>query len=141
MHTRRFTSPTPRVAALVILVSLAAVATLTATPDRAPIALELVPPRPDMKRGDVADTVIAFRALADLQRLEVSVYVAHGVEILSAPTGAVFSDVKTGDAPQLNVRVRLTAEEFGSLAVSYRTQTARETAVRVKTIIYGDSRH
>ena len=141
MSRERFTSRTCRTTALVVLVCLAATATVMAKPDRTPVTLEFVPPRADMKRGDVVETVIGFRALTDLQRLEISVYVDYGVEIVSAPAVLTFTDVKAGDAPQVKVIVRLTADEFGSLAVSYRTQTAKETAAAVKTIVYGKRDH
>jgi hypothetical protein len=141
MFKGRPASRSARNVALVVFVCLTTAATVAAKPDRVPVALEFVPPRPDMKRGDVVETVIGFRALADLQQLEVSVYVDHGVEIVSAPAVLTFTDVKAGDAPQVNVRVRLTADEFGSLAVSYRTRTATETAAAVRTIVYGKRDH
>jgi hypothetical protein len=141
MFRERLIARASRTAALVVLVCLAAAATVTAKPDRVPVALEFVPPRPDMKRGDVVETVIGFRALADLQQLEISVYVDYGVEIVSAPAVLTFTDVKAGDAPQVKVSVRLTADEFGSLVVSYRTRTAKETAAAVKTIVYGKRDH
>ena len=88
MSRERFTSRTCRTIALVVFVCLAATATVMAKPDRTLVALEIQPPRADMKRGDVAETVIGFRALADIQQLGISVYVDYGVEIVSAPGGA-----------------------------------------------------
>jgi hypothetical protein len=126
------------VAALSIVIGVLAVPiALRGAPSSAPISVEYSAP-PPMKTGDETNTVLGFHALADLQRLEVTVYSAGGVAVVSQPTQAVFTDVKKGDAPQLTVRVRLTGAKWGALAVLYKTVTPTQTASNVITIDYGD---
>jgi hypothetical protein len=105
-------------------------------PDYAPVSVEFNEPPPDMKSGDQVETTLAFRALDDLQRLEVSVAPFSGVEIVSEKKEAVFTDVKEGDAPQLKVTVRL-LQPSGSLAVTYTIVTADGKSAGATTIEYG----
>lgn len=91
-----------------------------ATPPRGPIAIEHSDIPAGLKVGDEATTTIRFRALSDLDRVEVSIYPFRGVRVLSAPTTALFTDLHSGDIQELPVRVRLTDASIASLAVTYR---------------------
>ena len=105
-------------------------------PDYAPVEVEASAPPADMKPGDQVETTLRFRALADLQRIEISVAPFMGVEVVSATREAVFTDIAEGDAPELKVTVRL-VDKSGSLAVTYRIVTADGKSAGARTIEYG----
>ena len=99
------------------------------------VALGFTPPPASMKTGDVVETTLTFRALVDVEQLKVSVYPFSGVEVTSTPTEMTFGPLKRGEAATMKVRVRLTAEKFGSLAVSMETLTADDKSSDAKTIV------
>lgn len=103
----------------------------------APITVEFAVPA-QMQTGDEVTTVLGFRALADVEQLEVSVAPFRGVEVTSEPRTATFRDVRKGAAPTLEVRVRLTDPKWGLLAVTYRTQNATGNAAGSTSIVFGD---
>ncbi len=105
-------------------------------PDYAPLTVEATDPPADMKPGDEVETTLHFRALDDLQRLEVSVAPFFGVEVVSATREAVFLNVADGDAPELKVTVRL-VDKSGSLAVTYRIVTASGKSAGATTLEFG----
>jgi hypothetical protein len=104
---------------------------------KAPVSVEFNRPPDDMKTGDEAVTTIKFRALADLDRLEVNIEPFRGVAVLSEPTHAAYAGTKKGDAPELAVRVRLTGAKFGSLSVTYVTESGGERSAGAMAIAYG----
>jgi hypothetical protein len=126
--------PWPLVAliALVVGVGLA-----VAKPSSAPVTVEFTVP-PDVKTGDEVTTVLRFRALQDLQQLEVSVAPFMGLELLSDTRDATFRDVRKGTAPEVVVRIRLTDPKSGSLAVTFKTRSASGQAAGAITVEYGD---
>ncbi len=110
---------------------------LAGKPGTAPIEVEFVVPQ-GVKTGDEVETVLGFRALEDVRQLEVKVSAYKGLELLSEPAEAVFTDVRKGTAPQLTVRIRLTAPDWGALAVNFTTRTATRTAGGAIAIVYGE---
>ena len=95
-------------------------ASLVAKPPSAPVRVEYS--RPPVAQGEQATTVLTFRALADLDRLDVSVAVDEGIEILSEPTEATFTNVKKGEGRELSVTFRLTAPKEGILSVFFKSE-------------------
>jgi hypothetical protein len=126
----------PRTLFSALLVVLAC-AHAAAKPSSAPVRVEYEPP-PAISTGDEATTVLTFRALADLDRLEVSIRAAKGLELTSPNQDVVFTGVKKGEGRQLSVTVRLTDPKFGSLAVLYRTELGSSKAAGAVTIVYGN---
>ncbi len=123
---------------IVTLALLAAPAVCLAQkkPDYAPVSVEFNDPPVDMKAGDLTETTLVFRALDDLQRLEVTVAPFSGIEIVSDKKEVVFTDLKENDGPELKVTVRL-IDPSGSLAVTYAIVTADGRSAGATTIEYG----
>ena len=109
----------------------------TATLPSAPVRVEYARPAP-LKQGEEATTVITFRALADVDRLEVSVARHKGLEVVSRPTSAVFSEVKKGEGRELAVTVRLTDSKEGLLAIFFKTQRGSRREAGVSGIAFGN---
>jgi hypothetical protein len=114
--------------------------TLSATPPQPPVAVEYETP-PPMKTGDEATTVITFRALADLDRLEVSAAALSGLAIVSDPKQASFQSVKKGDRRQLTVTIRLTGAEKGVLAAYFTIQRGAKRDSGAAGITFRTSDH
>jgi hypothetical protein len=131
MHT--FT----KAALLIVLILLVGSgSTLSAIPPSAPVSVEYAAPAP-MKTGDEATTVLTFRALADLDRLDVSVVAYQGLEIVSEPKAAIFQGVKKGEGRQLTVTVRLTDPKVGALAIFFTTQRGKKRESDTTGIAFG----
>ena len=113
-------------------------APLAGKPGAAPVEVEFVVPQ-GVKTGDEVETVLGFRALANLQRLEVTVSAYKGLELLSEPVQAVFTDVRKGSAPEMRVRIRLTDPAWGALAVNLTTRAGGRVASGAVAIIYGEA--
>ena len=109
-------------ARLLPIIALALTAThVSAGSPSSAIRVEFEQPGPVMT-GEEATTVITFRAMADFERIDVSVRPYKGLEVISAPTSATFLNVKENDGPQLTVTVRLTDPKQGTLAVFFKAQ-------------------
>ena len=107
-----------------VLVAFAAVVVsapgVLAKPPSAPVRVEYVAP-PSVARGEPLTMTLTLRALADLDRLEVSVRGFDALEVLSSPRSAAFADVKKGEGREFQVTIRLVDERAGSLAVFFKT--------------------
>ncbi|MEO8678605.1 MAG: hypothetical protein ABI665_06145 [Vicinamibacterales bacterium] len=123
----------------VILVAAAMGAGIEAKPNNSPVRVEFSVP-PDVKPGDEVSTILRFRALENVEQLDVAVSPFVGLELLSEPRTATFRNVTKGAAPELEVRIRLTAEKWGSLAVVLETRTAAGSAADAITIVFGDAK-
>jgi hypothetical protein len=134
-HMRNFTGQAFLILALAIA---AAGQTLSATPPSAPVKVEYTTP-PPMATGEEATMVLTFRALADLDRLEVSVRAFDGLAVLSAPTAASFQNVKKGEGHQLTVIVRLTGSKAGSLAIFFTAHRGGKRDSGTSGITFGSS--
>jgi hypothetical protein len=109
--------------------------TALAKPDMAPVRVEYAPIDP-VRAGDEATTVLTLRALADVDRVDVTVAPFKGVELLSEPREVTFTAMKKGETRQLTVTVRMTGERYGYLSVSYRTLQGKTIAGGATTIVY-----
>ena len=107
----------------------------SAKPPTAPVRLEFQLPD-NVKRGDEVTTVLTFRALADIDRLDVSVAPFKGLDLLSEPKETTFTAVRNGEGRQLTVRIRVT-EEFGYLSVSYQTRQGDTSGSDSTIVVYG----
>jgi hypothetical protein len=134
-YVRNLTAPAFLILALTIAM---AGQTLSATPPSAPVQVEFTTP-PPMATGEEATTVLTFRALADLDRLEVSVRAFDGLAVVSTPTAASFQNVKKGDDHQLTVTVRLTGPKTGSLAIFFTTHRGAKRDSGTSGITFGAS--
>ena len=103
-----------------------------------PITVEVSPSTVDMKTGDEVTSTLAFRALEDVDRLEVKLSAMEGVEILSTETTAVFDAIKLGEAAELKVKVRLTAPKYGELAILYEAFVGDDSRGGVTGVTYGN---
>ena len=121
---------------MLVVASPAATAVAQNKPDYAPVVVEFNDPPADMKIGDQTETTLAFRALDDLQKVEVEVEPFSGIEIVSEKKAAVFTDLKEDDAPELKVTIRL-LEKSGSLAVTYTVVSADGKSAGAITVEYG----
>ena len=108
---------------------------LAAKPPSAPVKVEYS--RPPVSTGEEATAVLTFRALADLDRLEVSVAVDEGIEIMSEPTRATFTNVRKGEGRNLSVTIRLTAPKEGVLAVFFKTERGDRKEAGAMAISFG----
>jgi hypothetical protein len=108
----------------------------SAKPPSAPVNVEFSVPD-NVKLGDEVTTVLTFRALADLDRLDVSMAPFKGLELLSEPKEATFTNVRKGEGRQVTVRIRLTAEPFGYLSVRYQTRQGVKSSGGATMVIYG----
>jgi hypothetical protein len=107
------------------------------TPPSAPIKIEASRPPATMNPGDAVDTSITVTALADLPRLEITIYAVDGITLLSDAIHVVYDRANRNDAKQFTVRVRLD-EKQGSLAVLAEALTAGgEKAGSGITVTYG----
>ena len=102
-----------------------------------PVRLEYSVPA-NVRTGDEVTTVITFRALENLDRLEVSVAPFKGLELISETREATFTNVKRGEGRQLTVTIRLTDPKFGSLAVLYHMVQGTMKISGARTIVYGN---
>ena len=126
------------------LFSLVAVMSLcglpaTAKPDLAAVAVECAVPA-GVKTGDEVEVVVRLTARDNLQQLDVTVFGDRGIEVLSDVREISVRDVARGATTELPVRVRLTAAKWGSLAVTYRTQSAAGSAAGARAFIFGDAK-
>jgi hypothetical protein len=121
---------------VVLLLVLASIAGLSAKPWTVPVRVESSRPPANLRIGDEVTTQIEFHATADLERLEVEIAPFMGVQLLSEPARAVFTNVKKGDAPQLEVRVRITSATIASLGVTLKTVSFRKNSAGALTIEY-----
>lgn len=112
--------------------------TTGAKPSTAPVTVEFTVPA-DVKTGDEVTTVLRFRALEDLQQLDVVIAPFKGLELLSTVTQVTFRDVRKGTAPEVEVRIRLTDPKSGSLAVTFVTRSASGEGSGAITIEYGEA--
>lgn len=119
-----------------VVIACMAVTTLARKPESAPVRVSFAVPK-DMKTGEEVETAIAFRALEDIQQLDVHVAPSAGLELLSDVHDAVFTNVRRGTAPVLSVRIRLIDPKWGSLSVTYRARTAVDTTSGAIGIVYG----
>jgi hypothetical protein len=126
-----------KTAALVALALVVTTPSMMGKPPGAPVEVEYSRPPAGLKAGDEVTTTIAFRASADLRRLDVSIAPFMGVEIVSGPRRATFVDVKRGDAPEIRVRVRLTSSKIASLGVRFTTLSDGKQGSDAMTIEYG----
>ena len=101
-----------------------------------PIRVEYVSESP-AQAGDEVTTVLTFRALADIDRLDVSVSPFKGVEVISQPTERAFTGVKKDDGLEFTVTVRVTDAKLASLGVVYSTQQGNTKRTGATTVEYG----
>jgi hypothetical protein len=86
--------------------------------------------------GDEVTTVLTFRALTNLDRLEVTLAPFKGLELVSEPK-AVFTGLKRGDGPQVTARVRVTEQPFAYLSVTFQTKQGTRTDGGATMVVYG----
>ena len=126
-----------RLSLVAALLSILAMASEAAQkPTSLPVRVEYTPPTP-AAAGEQATTILTFRALADIERLGVSVAPFKGVEVVSEPTETVFDDVKKGSGSVFSVTVRVTDAKLASLAVTYWAQQGKTKRVGAITLEYG----
>ena len=111
----------------------------SAKPRGAPIAVEHDAPR-DLKTGEEVNITLGFRALADLDRLDVEIIATSGLVIGAGPQKATFSAVQRMTAPTVVVRVRLTDSKFGTLGLTFRTHIGDRQELGAEVVICGDPR-
>jgi hypothetical protein len=109
--------------------------TVLAKPEMAPVRVEYAPIAP-LRPGDEATTVLTLRALADVDRVDVTVAPFKGVELLSEPREVTFTAMKNGETREFTVTIRMTGERYGYLSVSYRTLQGKTIAGGATTIVY-----
>jgi hypothetical protein len=128
-------------AAIVVatIISLESAAVVSAKPERAPIRVESSVPA-NVKTGDEVTTTITLRALADVDRVEVSIAPFKGLVLLSDTKDAVFTGMKAGEGRPITVTIRLTDPMFGSLAVTYKTRQGTRDDAGAATILFGAPR-
>jgi hypothetical protein len=124
----------------VMLACCGAIASLSATPPSVPVLVEYETP-PPIATGEEATTVLTFRALANLDGLDVSVEAFDGLTIVSEPKKLSFQTVKKGEGRQLTVTVRLTGAKVGSLAVFYTVRRGDHRDSGTTGIGYGAPGH
>jgi len=110
----------------------------TRKPQTASVRVDFDDPPATIKTGDEVTTTLTFIALADTQRLEVDLDPDDGLELVSTPAEAVFTDMKTGDTRQLQVKVKLTAPKGSSLNVSFGTVSGTQEGFGSTVIEYGE---
>jgi hypothetical protein len=121
---------------LTVLALLASAVAVSAKPERVPIRVESSVPR-DMKTGDEVTTTITIRALANIDRVEVSIAPFEGLELLSETKQVVFTGMREGEGRGIQVTVRLTGQKFGSLAFVYTTQQGTTKESGATTVVFG----
>jgi hypothetical protein len=126
-------------AILVVLVVTLAAGAAGAKPSNTPIDVEFTVPE-GIKTGDEVTTVLRFRALKDVDQLDVSISTFKGVELLSDRKAASFTNVRKGTAPELEVRIRLTDPKSGWVGVVFETRIGQRTAGDAVTVEYGDAK-
>lgn len=124
--------------ALAAVVSAMSAGVAAQKAEHVPVDVETTPIPKGLKAGDETTTTITFRARADLQRLDVNVAPFSGVQVLSEPTEAAFTDVKRGDAPRFTVTVRVTDSRVASLALHYETVSDGTSAFASVTIEFAN---
>ena len=124
-----------RAAAVGVIALLVWQAAVAAKPDAAPVRVEFER-TPAVRVGDQATTVLTFRALADIERLDVMLAPFKGVEIVSQPTQATFTAMKENEGRQLSVTVRMTGDRYGYLSVTYRVKQGDSLSAGATTVIY-----
>ena len=120
---------------LCVLAIVGITSRVSAKPVNVPIKVEYNAPAP-AKVGEEVTTVLKFRALLDLDRLEVTVAPYKGLELKSEPAKVTFTDIKRGEARTFTVTVRLTEEPFGYLSVTYQTQQGTIRAAGAMVVVY-----
>ena len=113
---------------------------LTAKPS-GPVHISASPSTLTMQTGDVVESTIELLALADLTRLEVSLSVIEGIEIVSGPTAVVFENVKKGEKHQVVVSIKLTAPRYGDLAVQYEAVMPNNSIRGAIGVTYGNPKN
>jgi hypothetical protein len=129
------------IAALCLLMLAVPLAQTRLKPQSASVTIDYDDPPANMKTGDEVTTTIVFLALADTERLEVEVDADDGLQILSTPTEAVFTDIKKDETRQLQVKVKLTDPKGSSLNVSIGTVASTRQGFGSMVIDYGEPRH
>lgn len=89
----------------------------------APVEIEYSTPD-KIQAGDEATTVIRFTAKTDLQTLTISASPYSGIELLSGGDSIEFANLKSGDAREITVSIRL-IDELGYLSVFAATTDSR----------------
>jgi len=110
-------------------------------PQTAPVSVTYTDPPADMKTGDETTTTLTFKVREDVDELRVFLVADDGLEILSATTQAVFTNVTTTDTPSLEVRVKLTDPKGSTLNVSFATLAGDDEGVGAIGIDYGTPDH
>lgn len=105
-----------------------------ARPPGGPVAIEHSPIPAGVSAGSEVTATLTFRALANIDRLEVSVSPFKGLRVISEPTRVAFATVKSGDALQLRVTVHVMDAKMASLAVTYRATIGDRTHPGAVTI-------
>jgi len=92
----------------------------------------------DAQRGETITDQLNFRALHDLQHMDVTFRVLAGVQLLS-DSEAVFADVKANERRQVDLRVTLIADR-GRVAVTCRTREGGRDSSATTVITFGQAR-
>jgi hypothetical protein len=122
-------------AAIVVITAVVSGSTAFAKPERAAVRVEYEAPAP-LRLGEEATTVLTVRALADLDRVVVTMAPFQGLDLISEPKEVTFTGLKAGNTRQVTVTIRLTDERAGYLGVSYRTHQGKTIAGGATTVIY-----
>ena len=101
----------------------------------APVRLEYQRPR-SINAGDEVTMPLTFRALADLDQLDVSIAPDGGLELLSETTTATFQNIPNGDARTFQIRVRITGPKEGNLAIAFKTRRGQRRESSVSEIVF-----
>jgi hypothetical protein len=91
--------------------------------------------------GDEVTSVIRFRALADLDELEVSVAADEGLEVISTPETARFQSVGKGQDRVLTVTVRITGPKDAALAIFFKSRRGERRNAGTSGINYPIARN
>jgi hypothetical protein len=128
-------------AALVIVALVVAHRPMQARRPSGPVQVTSSPDTSGMKTGDEVTSTIHLLALENLNRLEVTLSVVDGVEIVSGPTTAVFDDVKQDETRDIEVRVRLTGPKYGDVAIVYQALVGDKTRAGTAGVTYGNPKN
>jgi hypothetical protein len=121
---------------VVLWTALAMAPGAEARPRSGPVVIEHSSIPAGLKPGSEVTTTFTFRALGDFDQLEVSVSPFMGIRVISEPSRAVFTNVKSGEVRQLQVTVRIMDSKIASLGVSYRATVGDRTFPDVITVDY-----
>jgi len=101
-----------------------------------PLRIESAVPA-GMKTGDEVTTTITVRALANLDRVDVTIAPDEGIELLSETKQVVFTGMREGEGRGIEVTVRLTGKQFGSLSFLYTIQQGSTKQSGATTVVFG----